>query len=354
MKRKALAIMFSISLFVFGTQFSIAAGGSELRNLVIQKEPGRLAVTLQTAEAVVYESFTLMGPNRLIFDLQNTTYFAVEPLIAVKHMGVVSIRTAQNRPDVVRVVFDFADGIPPYVIGDSPEGIVVTFREPDPEPEPETVRGVVPVAAKPVETEAPKPAPVKPKAAPVRKDKPAPAFTDAPGRMLAAGLQAGLYLMQDSDFQELYGKSAMFFGAGGSYFLFLNGQEAVGVDLDFKVIGAEGKTSFLEEDIKLRLIPFSLSAAYLRKYANIMPYVALGADFLSYRETYPTDFAVPETSGTTLGVNIALGTYVAVSDNILLRAFVKFHSLRAKIEEDLTVNFGGNEIGLGISYRFNY
>ena len=172
--------------------------------------------------------------------------------------------------------------------------------------------------------------------------------------MLAAGLQAGLYMMQDDDFKDFYGASQTFLGGEGAYFFFLNGKEAVGVSLDFKLINAEGQTSFLEEDIKLRLIPFSLSASYMSTFGPFMPYAALGADFLFYKETYPIDFSVPEISGSTLGLNIALGTYVTVSDNILLKAFVKLHSLKAKIDEDLTANFGGTEFGASVCYRFNF
>lgn len=347
MERRAYFLLFAAVVMMFGPYSLSAEDGAKLVNILVQKEPSRLVVTLQVSQPVVYETFTLGDPNRLIFDLQNTTDFEAESLIAVKHMGIQSIRTAQNRPEVVRVVIDFPGDIPPYSIGDSPEGIVVTFREPDPAPE---------VTPPPVEKralpETPKPAPVP---APVPKDRPAPFPTDLPKeRMLAAGLQGGLYFMHDADFQDIYGKSAVFFGGEGAYFFFLNDMEALGVSLDFKLINAEGQTAFLEDEVNLRLIPFSLSAAYLRKFGRTMPYAALGACLLSYKETYPPEFPISEVSGSTLGIHVQLGTYVVVTENLLFKAYMKFHSLRKEIEEGLTINFGGNEIGVSVCYRFNF
>lgn len=304
----------------------------DLDNIVVHKDPGRLTILFRMDGPVAHESFILTDPNRIVFDLHTEKNFETERLIPVDHLGVRSIRTARNKPGVIRIVIDCSNGVPPHTVSDSSEGITVSFKH------------VKEDGAAVAGNGEPAPAETAIRTAP----SPAPAW------MLTLGPQAGFNLMSSEEFRDLYGQSTMFSGGDFSLSRFLDPGEALGISLDIKMIRARGTTSFLGEDIELRLTPLSASVFYLRRFGNWMPYIGIGPILLSYREIYPEGFPVSEISGKALGIGMTLGIFVGIWDRIMAKAFIRLRNVSDTNEEEQTVSFSGREFGVSLGYRFNF
>ncbi|MCJ7581704.1 MAG: AMIN domain-containing protein [Candidatus Aminicenantes bacterium] len=99
-----------------------------LENIWIHFEPrtDRLEITLQLTQKTNFNSFSLTEPNRLVIDLFQTERFLSSPQIDVNAFGVQKIRTAINRPEVIRVVLDLQDQAPHHKIEE--EGIRIKIE----------------------------------------------------------------------------------------------------------------------------------------------------------------------------------------------------------------------------------
>jgi type IV pilus assembly protein PilQ len=84
------------------------AAPGEVTAVSVLPSPGRAEVVIDVTGGVSYEDFTLAGPPRLVIDVTGATLTGV-PLAydGVNRGGIVNVRYAQYRPDVVRVVLEF-------------------------------------------------------------------------------------------------------------------------------------------------------------------------------------------------------------------------------------------------------
>ena len=171
-------------------------------------------------------------------------------------------------------------------------------------------------------------------------------------KILTLGVGGGLYFIQDADFQDVYGKSTGYFGGEMNFFFPIKNREGIALAVDVKSISASGLSTETEEEVKLKLLPLSFSILYMRHYSRLVPFVGLGGSIFSYEETYPPSFAIPSTKGSAFGLNLQLGTYIKVVESLSFKIFFKFYDARTK-ENDLNINLGGNEYGVGLAYHFN-
>lgn len=169
-------------------------------------------------------------------------------------------------------------------------------------------------------------------------------------KILTLGVGGGLYFIQDADFQDVYGKSTGYFGGEMNFFIPIKSREGIALAVDVKSISASGLSTETEEEVKLKLLPISFAVLYMRHYSRLVPFVGLGGSIFSYEETYPPSFAIPSTKGSTFGLNLQLGTYIKIVESLSLKVFFKFYDARTK-ENDLNINLGGNEYGIGIAYH---
>ena len=83
-------------------------------------------VTLEMDSELKAEHFTLEGPDRLVVDIQgltlNTTINDLVSKIRPNDPYIASVRVAQNRPDVIRLVIDLKQAIAPQVFTLKPIG----------------------------------------------------------------------------------------------------------------------------------------------------------------------------------------------------------------------------------------
>jgi opacity protein-like surface antigen len=332
----------------------------EIKNIYFQKGEIELLVFIEHSQGLTYESFTLFSPNRLVIDFPNTDRIASPGPFEINAFGVRAIRTGKPNPYTCRVVFDLEEQIPRYRIADTDSGLRVSFWM-------EKAKEIVPeVTAKPkpkqpvVEEKRPeeKPAVTRPeRQAPEKKARVAPPQAAGISNM-GVGAFAGLYFMQDEVFQEAYGK--MSFGFGGEYFFQLQLQDPHAIDfwLGFAMFSDNGLTTFTEEEIKLSMTHTSLALRYNYKIDKFTLFIGPGIDYIFYKETLPEDYPIEGISGSTLGFHLQLGAMMDIIENLAAHIYGKYNIARSKetisiTEEEISVNLGGIQWGIGLIYRFN-
>jgi opacity protein-like surface antigen len=292
-----------------------------------------------------------MNPNRLVLDLMGVRTVSSPSMVEINELGLVSIRSALNRPGVARVVFNFSDEIPQYRIEETGSGLAITFwketmgeREMEPEAR----------ATKPVEPEKKE----EPKITPVTKKTTKPAeevrsYREEPSKkkMMALGFSAGYQAFQDEAFKEAYGEGGVFFQGEYSFYLPLN-VESFDIWTSFAYFKKAGKTSVTQEDLELKITDLAIALRYLRTFSMFTPFVGAGIDYVVYKEILPEDFMVESVGGSTLGFHLQGGTYFNLLPNLSLKVQIKY--LWAKTtENEIEVNLGGIKYGAGLVFRFN-
>jgi len=344
------ALILLITIILTFTNFTMAQNSNEieLTNISLAKSESHLLVQIEISQPVNYESFTLFNPNRLVIDLFQVTKFLCDPLIEVNECGIVSIRIGKNQPETTRLVFDFVGEIIPYNIQKN-EGNISIFFILEKEQEKKLEEPAIKIIEKPLiaieETKEKEKIPEIKIKEELKQDE----ITRF--NILSISLNSGFYFVQDTDFQDVYGKSAPFFGSEVSYQFPINEKESLGISIVLNYNFDIGNTTYTKEEVKLKLLPVSLSVSYLRKYGRFLPFASLGLDYFNYKETYPETFAVSSISGTAFGINTSFGTLVKVVDSLFIKAYFKFRSCKTS-KNDININLGGNEYGLGLIYNF--
>ena len=167
----------------------------------------------------------------------------------------------------------------------------------------------------------------------------------------AVGLFSGLYFLQDEIFQEVYGKSTLFLGAEIPFPLSKLIKNVEGI-FQTRYMTDKGKTSFTEEEIKLQLFYLSLSFRYMMNLNKFELFLGPGVDYILYREKYPETFPVDSMNGSVLGFHVLGGSYYSFSSSLAAKIYFKYN-IAETTEEDIRVNLGGTEWGVGLIYRFN-
>src|SRR5690606_12544703 len=81
--------------------------GGEVRSLSVIPAAGRAEVVVALAGAVNVQDFSLASPPRIVLDLEGALLSApVRMYDKVERGGIIDVRVAQYREDVVRVVID--------------------------------------------------------------------------------------------------------------------------------------------------------------------------------------------------------------------------------------------------------
>ncbi|HEU5170187.1 MAG TPA: AMIN domain-containing protein [Gemmatimonadales bacterium] len=115
---------------LLGTAAPASAGGPEAGEVTavsLLSAPGRAEVVINVRGAVQVRDFMLHSPNRLVLDVVGARLSAAGSLYdGVKRGGVLNLRYAQFRPDVVRIVLDL-DGVKDYKVARAADEVRVSF-----------------------------------------------------------------------------------------------------------------------------------------------------------------------------------------------------------------------------------
>ena len=111
---KRVSALVGVMLLALGAHVNVAhattierQNGGEVRSLSVIPAAGRAEVVVSVAGSVDVQDFALGSPPRIVLDLKGATLSAPVRLYdKVERGGVVNVRVAQYRDDVVRVVID--------------------------------------------------------------------------------------------------------------------------------------------------------------------------------------------------------------------------------------------------------
>jgi hypothetical protein len=164
------------------------------------------------------------------------------------------------------------------------------------------------------------------------------------------GFGYGTYQVSDPRYKEVYD------GGEGIYTLEIlqlfhaQNPHHFGLSLGYKHFSTEGKTTITQEKTKLSLVPIALGLRYLIKISSFLPWIELGTDYYHYKE----GAALRSTQGSAFGYHIAGGFYLEIPrvNFVKLLIYVK-HTKCIATEDEIKVNLGGLEWGVGLVFGFD-
>ncbi len=325
---------------------TLAAGQAvnTLKAVSLQKTDKGIDVTIAVYGEFLYQAQALSNPTRLAIDLSPLSKIEAQPFYEVNQFGLTSIRTGQFTPLIARVVFDFGGTMPGYEIAKTATGLVVRFG------------GVAKaaVAAPPVREQ-----PVRER--PVQVVKPVETHAEigtSENREGFAntmiGAQTASYQIPSDQFKEIYGSDAVqTFGLSLSRTFAQYKNLSLDVEWGIRFYSKNGAATLTQEPATFKMTPISLAARLNYQWKYFQVFVGYGLDWYSYSET---STLTPEpTKGKANGHHFTAGIYLIppVLDGMLrLKAYYKFTNVTA-VQNGISVDLGGNEYGVGLSFGFN-
>jgi hypothetical protein len=319
------------------------AEGAGLKSVSFQKSEKGLDVGIVIEGEFVQQSFVLENPSRLVVDIAPVRKIETPPYIEVNQFGLTAIRTGQYAASIARAVFDFSGSIPAYEISKTETGIAIRFSAEEKKPE-----KAVPVEEKPgqpvvaVKEKAPE------ETAPVEA-----AAEERPWfKNTSIGFTAGSYQIPSDLFSEVYGSEAKaIYGWNITRTLF----EAKGFELDVSLekryYSKMGAATVTLDETTFTMNPLTLAGRLLYQAKYIAFYVGFGKDWYNYKE----ESVLAITEGKANGHSYLAGIYFIMpkAEFIRIKFYYKFTRVQA-IQNDVTVDLGGNEYGVGFSLGFNF
>ena len=350
-RMKTSAILLSLLIFATSLAAVQATQVAELKNIHFEKKDNQIEVKIEYPPDIPYDSFSLMNPNRLVLDFMGIRTISSEPMIDINEMGIMSIRSALNRPGVARIVFNFTDETPQYRIEDTESGLSVTFwKEADvmeqKEPEPSFQEPIKPPVEEKTETTPKIKEPVK-----TETNYASYAEESPKKKLMAFGFSSGFLTLQDTVFTETYGEGGAFFKGEYSFYLPLKSRN-FDIWTGFTYFEKTGKTSITQEDLTLKITNLSLALRYLRTFSKFRPFLGAGVDYIVYKEILPEEYVIDSVGGSDLGFHVQGGTYFDPLPYLSLKIHIKY-LMSKTTENEVEVNLGGVEYGAGLVFRFN-
>lgn len=163
------------------------------------------------------------------------------------------------------------------------------------------------------------------------------------------GLRYGKYFMGSEVFNQVYGGEVASYGFSISKTVIKKDNHNFLLGIGFSRIYATGESTVTKDTTKFSMIPISFYTQFMANHVYVVPYVGIGADLLQYKETSD----VHRTSGSTLGYHLEGGAYIKIPQIkfLMFKLYVKL-SKGVTQEENIEIDLGGLEFGLGLSFSF--
>ncbi|MGE0705488.1 MAG: AMIN domain-containing protein [Vicinamibacterales bacterium] len=117
------------SMFAFWAAAVVGASGP-VTGVSVLPAAERTQIVIAVAGEVEYREFTMEGPNRLVVDILGSTLaLPQDEYPSINRGGVLSLRTSQYSPDVVRVVVEL-QAMVPYEVRQGEGGLRITLDNP--------------------------------------------------------------------------------------------------------------------------------------------------------------------------------------------------------------------------------
>lgn len=371
MKRNIVRFATILSLIGFLGAGALAAvaspgqGSSTLKGVGFLKIGTGLEVTVRIDGEFQYQPLVLSNPPRLVIDITNAQKIESQAYYDVNELGLKGIRTGRFSGSVARIVFDFSESVPVYEITKTGTGLSVKFS-PGAQAA-QTGKAEVPVETKTIQDVAKETPPVKvpekveAKAEAKPPAKEAPAREPAPERAepegfynTTVGFTVSSYQIPDANFKDVYGNEAqMVYGLNLSRTLLRAQGFQVDASGEIRFYSKSGVSTLDQTPTKFSMTPISLAGRLLYQTKYIIPFVGAGADWYSYKEE--STLAPATITGNASGWHYQAGIYFVVPtlDFLRVKLYYKFTKVKA-LENGISVDLGGNEYGIGLSFGFNF
>ena len=128
MTRKNLSLFPFLFMFIFLlATFSFSQQKGSIEKIVVSKTEKTVEVRVILSFFSYYRQFELSGPNRVVIDCFDIRAIKAPRFLRVNALGIRGIRTGRFKANIARVVFDMIDGIPPYKIETTDNGLRILF-----------------------------------------------------------------------------------------------------------------------------------------------------------------------------------------------------------------------------------
>jgi len=164
------------------------------------------------------------------------------------------------------------------------------------------------------------------------------------GEGFRAGGSIGYYFVADPIYKDTYGSDSLIYEGFLGYDLskHLEIRAAVGYFKD------KGEMTLTREEIKFRMVPVVMGVRVKPvKLGKLSPYLGVGVDFCSFKETA----RLGDTSDSTTGFHLEGGSYVVLGQSF--HGDINLRYVKADAQPlDEVIRLGGWRAGVGVGYSF--
>jgi outer membrane protein W len=164
------------------------------------------------------------------------------------------------------------------------------------------------------------------------------------------GLTVSGLRMTSDEFREVFGKGGAVTGMEASHIFLLNKNNLLGLSFEIKSFSKTGRSTITSRSSFFSMIPLTLTGKYMINISNFCPYLGAGADLVFYKE----NSQIGNAAGGKVGFHIESGIYYypSIFKFIKIKAALRISRIVAD-ENNIKVNLGGVEFGMGILYCFD-
>lgn len=167
-------------------------------------------------------------------------------------------------------------------------------------------------------------------------------------KKMAAGLGAGVYMVSDEVFTNVYGSGVI----SGVFDLSFNVFNRVELFANVWYIPKSGSSKAISS-VDLSMFSFYVGTRYLiNSYGKVIPYIGVALNSLAVKES-STELELDTSYRTSVGFSGIGGFYYKLKENLNLKFDIRYDYNKMKIEEfESELDFSGIKVALGILLRF--
>ncbi|MGB6865117.1 MAG: AMIN domain-containing protein, partial [Candidatus Aminicenantaceae bacterium] len=295
---------------------------AHLRSIRYERVGQQLQVLIDATGTFSYDSQVINNNRRLAIDFWPIQKLSARSITDIDVFGLKRIEVNRTEAETVRIALDYADSLPAFAITRIESGVKILLSAPEP-----------------ADTETTREEPRR------KRWEPYP-----PLKTTILSFTGGMYSISDELFKEIYGGSALIYGAELNQVVLSNNNHNFALMLGFRSFSKTGALTETQEETKFSLTPLTLGVRYLYNLKQIALFIGGGVDFLSYKE----ENVIEDVSGSTTGFHAMGGFFFKFPglSALHIMAYAKYTSATAT-ENDIEIALGGIEAGLGLSLGFN-
>ncbi len=164
------------------------------------------------------------------------------------------------------------------------------------------------------------------------------------------GFFIGNYRVSSDRYRQIFGNSGAITGVEVSHLFSLKNNSFLGLSLEIRGFSKSGRSTETKIHTNFSMTPITLTGKYMLAKGDFTPYLGAGADYILYKETS----LMGDSSGGEAGFHVEVGVYYRppLFEFLKIKAVLRFSRAVAEVN-DIKVNLGGLEFGIGILYGFN-